>query len=1453
MVKRWGRLLGRRAAATIIEEHGGDGSGDAVGAFKKFALAASSSPWVELIGILLGVGTGWYLRERDLRAERERQEERRRLDRRGRLIAASPAASLVTARDAAADGILVDDDGDGGVEEHVLGDGDGAGAKGRGAGLRRTALSERLARGIPVLGAAWLWQLLSKIDGPPSLLDPLAAVLSWFFLELLMVSVPRGVWNAWDIGNRGATVVASQAAAGKGVPRLTMPGSVPEGVERKGQGEDAVISVPLGAGRARAGGAPPPTLEVGSLPPSGGGGGGPRLSGVGSAGVAPPAAAVAFEEVAPTTLHGAAAMSEPGPHSSGRRRRGAPGAASAKDGATAARGGGATAAATIEIPWIWQGLGSEGTRNGGEAAALAAGTSTGSAGATAPATAVTTTTTTTRTRSQREKKRVLVADASVAAAATAAAPAAASPATPVAGPSPPPPAARESAARRTTNKRRPRTATSAATAAATTPASSSGVTVGPTPSTAGSARSAGIHATPPHRPPGSSRGSGKKAPPSGGYNSLSEMRRFKRRYPGSNRGGVGGGASPACESPAAKRAMVMKTRRLSSGSGPRGSGVGVGLGVFGGGFGDGLDDFEYGAEERERHQRSHQHQHQSRHSQLQGRQRPPHGQDAGGREVLRDPNQGQPATPEIQVQHKRSSESDAAATAGAAVSNGTPTPTATTAGHGARVAPRHAAPTCCSSYSCSTSSTAATKEASSTSSSEASPAATAAAAAAAAAATPKLKPAEAIETGLGGEESSRRMPVDPTRASQGQGAPAEAGAESESCAGSAGPEGWERRKTLVALYERDAAGSREAGERGTPVPPELRPREREGDVLCEWSLEQLRVDGEVGMFSCGTFGKVLAVRTQMEQQLAVKIVAKSGFSQDRYIERELELLEACSVHPNVVGLHGVIRTSARVYVLMPLADTDLAAMVKDTVLDEKQASFCVRQVLGAVEFLHKRSIVHRDIKPANILVLSNKVLLADFGLAKQLPKGQPGLLVGACGTKPYLAPELVRDVPYDAAVDLWAVGVVTYELLHGYTPFSPKLVVPRSWNGVVREGKHSSSPAAENHSDSNTANYNPEEIIISSSSSRRRSIVNASFSVSVSESSGSIVNKRMFERSAPPAPGGSLGMGLDRAWLAGQAHQALLFGKGGENDEYQAEIRTGDVSGKGVRGGGGGGGGGAGGWGGVADAGGRRRGHREADQLKLLDAIVRGVYEVEESCVGEVGVDFIAKLLHVSPARRMSALLASEHPFLGPPARAPARRRLARAEVAANIAERASCAAERHRARIEQQQQEIQRDAGTEGPCGHNNDNPLSDIAQLCAAMAAEARSLVVDVKRWNKEATAAAEEEEEQEHATGGGGGGGGGEKAGETAGRAESVVRRAELLASEARAGSVAAKAVADAREYERMQEEAAEAEAAAVRGSQTVGVGVARATGASNGDGKGTIIGNGPGNGTAGTLRD
>ncbi|CBN75324.1 Ca2+/calmodulin-dependent protein kinase I-like protein [Ectocarpus siliculosus] len=892
----------------------------------------------------------------------------------------------------------------------------------------------------------------------------------------------------------------------------------------------------------------------------------------------------------------------------------------------------------------------------------------------------------------------------------------------------------------------------------------------------------------------------------GGRGSVSgTAKKPKRRHPG--RWSPSNGGSPAGESPSAKRAMIMNARKggASSSSGAGSQGNRAAGGPLFDGTGSGSESscrfggFSLSADAKQQQQHHHPRQQAQQQHRPQQQQRDTQEGAPQQRRQQRTSNGGGGGSPRTTsaatgprtdktMPTKAATLAAAAATPATAIRDAKPSP---------RVSPSSSSATV------------------STSSAKTAPIAPPAAVTAAAAAAPPPAVAarpDGKENTLDGVDTKKagagREPRNPgvgggkprsgTRAGTETAAAAPAPAAPEATA--ATPTWWDR-GTLLSL---ESAGGGEGGgggggeERGTPVPPGLRPPGRELDVLCEWSLDQLRVDDEVGMFSRGAFGKVVAARTRMDQQVAVKIVAKSGLSPERYIERELELLELCSVHPNVVGLHGVIRTSQRVYALMPLADTDLAAMVK--------------------------------------------VLLADFGLAKQLPKGDPGLLVGACGTKPYLAPELVRDVPYDAAVDMWAVGVVTYELLHGYTPFSPKLVVPRSWDGVVREdyvrksnannrSRLANGGSRRRRRETDGCGYSDHDA--TSSSSSGSGSTGEGGTLSVSESSGSIVNKRMFERSAPPAPGG----GLDRAWLAGQAHQALLFGKGGENDEYQAERRTGEghgIAGGGGRGAGGGGGGGR-----------RRRGHREQDQLKLLEAVVRGGYEVEEGCVGGVVADFISQLLRVTPARRMSAAAAAEHPFLGPASKVPRRRRAARAEVAAVQTEQAAAAAQRHKARLQQQQQQQQEAAGgkptkASAAAAAAAATALSDIAVLAGAMSDEARSLLADTKRWDKAAAdaAAVAGADAGAGSSGENGGGGGGvlpAPAGKAAvatavadavGKAETAVARAELLAKESRAGSLAAEAVANSRELARAQEAAAAAAAAAVlkKGGNTVaGTGV------------------------------
>jgi aurora kinase len=97
----------------------------------------------------------------------------------------------------------------------------------------------------------------------------------------------------------------------------------------------------------------------------------------------------------------------------------------------------------------------------------------------------------------------------------------------------------------------------------------------------------------------------------------------------------------------------------------------------------------------------------------------------------------------------------------------------------------------------------------------------------------------------------------------------------------------------------------------------------------------------------------------------------------------------------------------------------------------------IRQLCNAVRFLHVNSIIHRDIKPENVLLGPGGVVkLTDFGWSVYSPHN--ALRDTLCGTPLYLSPEIISAEKYDRSVDLWAIGVLTFELLTGEMPFGIK-------------------------------------------------------------------------------------------------------------------------------------------------------------------------------------------------------------------------------------------------------------------------------------------------------------------------------------------------------------------------------------------------------------------------------
>lgn len=88
----------------------------------------------------------------------------------------------------------------------------------------------------------------------------------------------------------------------------------------------------------------------------------------------------------------------------------------------------------------------------------------------------------------------------------------------------------------------------------------------------------------------------------------------------------------------------------------------------------------------------------------------------------------------------------------------------------------------------------------------------------------------------------------------------------------------------------------------------------------------------------------------------------------------------------------------------------------------------------ALEYLHRFDIIHRDIKPENILLHENTAKICDFGWAVHSPL----LRSTKCGTPIYTCPEIVKEESYHTKIDIWCVGVLTYELLYAAAPFQIK-------------------------------------------------------------------------------------------------------------------------------------------------------------------------------------------------------------------------------------------------------------------------------------------------------------------------------------------------------------------------------------------------------------------------------
>jgi len=191
----------------------------------------------------------------------------------------------------------------------------------------------------------------------------------------------------------------------------------------------------------------------------------------------------------------------------------------------------------------------------------------------------------------------------------------------------------------------------------------------------------------------------------------------------------------------------------------------------------------------------------------------------------------------------------------------------------------------------------------------------------------------------------------------------------------------------------------------------------------------------------GAFSEVYRVQEkETGKEYAVKIIDKKALrGKEESLQNEIAVLHKVS-HPNIVHLTEIYDDKNKMYLVMELVTGGelFDRIIAKGNYTERDASNLIRQVLDAVNYLHKLGIVHRDLKPENLLYFSpaddSKIMISDFGLSK-MPDEDVDQLGTACGTPGYVAPEVLRRRPYGKSVDCWSIGVIAYILLCGYPPF----------------------------------------------------------------------------------------------------------------------------------------------------------------------------------------------------------------------------------------------------------------------------------------------------------------------------------------------------------------------------------------------------------------------------------